>query len=1014
MKANKISLDKYLKYNFALLILTGALFVTLLAILVPVYFATKNYAILIVGAIVSAFFIIILVLGLVFTGIAFYDIFYRGLYAVSRDNLKTLSEKKVKLKRFGSKRELKEFAELNKQIDRVEELNKNLKISYIHNDYSHAGLEFLDSYYTLTTIDSMVKHYKELIYLSKAYRNAFIEITYDSADEILSDEIQNNIINAIKQNFDYQKLLIGKQSDGKKYLVFIPCIDTITMLQNEVQQFQSSTSVMSSGIEGMSLNMPKVSVVIYPYSDIDEIISDLRYASRQGKLSYFYLPNKLFLRGNDNINELSISLNNISKLISEFSKVDKSESGAEDRTIINDIFTRLVGFLNINEAGVIVFRKEVERFVTAISSTIGDDHIFKLNKHVSDTFIETINNNLDDDGSFYVSSRKHTTSEVGKYFDIYNIESGYFYIVKEKENPIALVYYVNRNSSLILDSYAREGLLMLSTRINYTLKTRRAHEELEYMQGRVDDISKLSNLRLYSIDRNTFELTSFSQTLKDRIRTLELGQKCYKALYDKDSPCKDCPLLTNKKRIFTEGGFTYETSTVLTKARTNEVDLLVSLPGDTLEDHNRFNTEYLTNSFYSFLDRLKGLFLEHSKGYIVIMTIENFKDINQEHGPEVYGLYVRQFVNKAINSVKNIKRIFSIHDNVFAIVLPEMGRVDVSDAVEALFNISKQGGEEEATKGVTLNITYDAFRYPQTFDNEKSFMTALDKYLTTRKVKEVDRLLFEENDYIRPASRKEFILNTIENAVKNNTFIMRMQPVVAASNKHMQGAEILIRLNDDNRNLLFNTFEMIRVAGENNKIAIISDILINYIGEIYNKYGLTVFKQYGFNRLSLNTDYSYFSDPQFFEKIGRMMKKYYFPKDFLGFEINEKELFDYFDKFKVLTKSILANNIAIICDQYSGEFISLDQLKDLGISEIKIGRMKVRNIDTNPDQLKEVLSIAEYAKRVNIKTTLVGVENVDQYKLVRDANKDVNMQGYYFYEPLDSIEMIDKLRKSNI
>lgn len=1014
MKNEGLTLKKYLQINYALLILTGALFITSLCVFVPLYFITKDHILLIVGAAVSAFFIIILTLGLVYTGIAFYDLFYRSLYSVSRYNYKVLSERKITLKGFKARRSIKEIEELNKQIAEIEEINSNVLMSYKHNDYTHVGLEFLDEFYTICTIESLIKRYKEVIYQSKAYRNAFIAITYDCAEEALPEETQNKIVDSIKMNFDYPRTLVGKDETGKRYLVYIPCIDSINVLKSETEQFQSSNSVMTSGLEGMNLNMPKISVVIHPFSDIDEIMSDLRYASRQGKLINFYLPNKLFMRGNDNINELSLSLNTISKLISEVSKVDSSASGADDILVINEVFTRLVGFLNLDEAGVIAYRKEVERYMCAVSASIGDERTFKTEKHVSDSFVHTIASVADDDSSFYVSNRKHAGTEVGKYFDIYNIESGYFYVIKDKDMVIALVYYINRKSSLMLDSYIREALLLLSTRINFTLKTRRANENIEYMKERVNDISRLSNLRLYSVDKNSYDLVNFSETMKDRNRSIELGEKCYKCIYGKDSPCKDCPLITGKKKTFVEGNTLYETSTVLTKANTNTVDLVINLPGDKLEDHNRFNTEYLTNSFYSFLDRLKSLYLEHSKGYILTMTIDNYKDINVNFGPEVYGQYIRQFVGKATKSVKNVKRVFSFHDDVFLIVLPEMGRVDVSDVVEALYNISKVGGNEEATKGTVLNISYDALRYPQTYDNEKDFLTHVDKYLTAKKVKETDRLFFEENDYIRPASRKEFILNTIENAVKNNTFIMRTQPVVAASNKHMLGAEILIRLNDDNRNLLFNTFEMIRVAGENNKIAIISDILINFIGETYNKYGLTVFKQFGFNRLSLNTDYSYFSDPLFFEKIERVMKKYYFPKDFLGFEINEKELFDYFDKFKVLTKSILANNIALICDQYSGEFISLDQLKELGFSEIKIGRMKVKNIDTNPDQLNEVLSIADYAKRVNIKTTLVGVENVDQYRLVRDANKDVNMQGYYFYEPLDPVEMIDKLRKSNI
>ena len=1010
-----LDLRKLLRIIYITLIVLGGLFILDMLILLPIYFVTSNEVVLLIGTIIGFVLMAIMTAGVLLSGNVVYRVFYNGLLYTSRENLDRFINRKGEFVRYESKLNVQEFTSMNKKLDALELSLKNSTVITIHDDYTHFGLEFLDNSYQVAKYESLIKNIRNLIFTAKSYRNAFIQLDYDIQDNQVSKENYDNIIKAIKQNFDYSKTLISVSEDAKRFLIFIPCIDSISRLKEEVENFLQESSVMNQSNDGLVLTMSKVSVVMYPYSDIDEILSDLRYASRQGKRVFFYLPNKLFLKKNDNLNDLSLNVNNVSKVLSMLTSLRFHDSIDKDRFIMKEALTHLIGYLNIDEAGVVYYNSDTDRYRPVVVANIGNNHIFEVEKQVSQTFVSEFRNVIDDDGSCYFSSRKHASRAIGKFADIYGFESGYFYLIEGPQRPLGIVYFANKHSSLILDSYNKEALLMISNAIYNSFQYRQYNEDVAALNRRFDNISKLSNLRVYTINRNTYELTSFSATMKDRNPDIEVGKRCFECLYKKDAPCKDCPLLTGKKRLVKEGNSDYETSLTLDDTNSIEANLLISLPTDTLSDHNRFNSDYLVNSFYSLVDRLKNLYLIRSKGYIITMKIDNQKKLLEDLGNEKYSSLVRKFTSDVAEKVKNVARIYHFNDNIFACVLPEMGRVDISDAVEAMYKLSKN-----ITRGVTkddsFDICYEAIRYPQTFDNEMDLLAHIDKYLITETKHPVDTLHFEENDYIRPASRDGFILETIDNAVKNNTFIMRMQPVVKADNKTINGAEILIRLNDENRNLLFNTFEMIKVAGNNNKIGIISDILINYIGDVYNKFGYTVFKASGFNRISLNTEFSYFSDPDFLVKIEAMMKKYYFPKEFLGFEINERDLFDNIETFKPLARSILSNHVALICDQYTGQYLSIDALKNLGISEIKIGRNIVKNIDTNADNLKEVLSIIDLAKASKMKATLVGVENVDQYNLIKQEesdNKEIYMQGYYFYQPLDNNELIEALRKAN-
>ncbi|MBP5407615.1 MAG: hypothetical protein J6Y42_00560, partial [Bacilli bacterium] len=597
--------------------------------------------------------------------------------------------------------------------------------------------------------------------------------TFESDEDNILEQEQENIIRSLKNHFKYNKVLIGKRNNGKKYIVFIPCIDSISRLKEEVELLSKNIAVSNRGTEGLSVINGKISVIIYPYSDIDEIVSDLAYANRKGKSINFYLPNKLFLRKNEGISDISLNVNNVGKLLSMISTLKNSPSIEQDKKIIGDALTHLIGYLNIDEAGLVLYKRDVDRYLVEVNASLDDRQTFGINKPVSFTFINSLENIIDEDGTYYFSNRNHANSSISKFFDVYGIRGGYFYRLSIDNNTYGMIYFINRNNSLILNSYIKEAILVICTFIDHFQQNRNYLSEVKHMNQRINDISKLSNLRLYTIDKNTFELVAFSETMKDRNINIEIGKKCHKCLYDRDTPCKDCPFITGKKKTYVENSILYETSMVLNKSDGNDIDFLISLPKDSLSDHNRFDVDYLTNSYYSFIDRIKALYLSRSKGYILTLTIDNYMDLNLKHGSEGYAFYIRKFVDKVVNSVKNVNRIYTFHDNVFIIVLPEMGRVDVVDAVEAMYNISKDTYQEENEERSVLNISYEAIKYPQTFDNERDLMQHIDRYLITKDIYKTDSLHFEENDYIRPASRKEFILTTIENAVTNNTFIIR-------------------------------------------------------------------------------------------------------------------------------------------------------------------------------------------------------------------------------------------------
>ena len=48
-----------------------------------------------------------------------------------------------------------------------------------------------------------------------------------------------------------------------------------------------------------------------------------------------------------------------------------------------------------------------------------------------------------------------------------------------------------------------------------------------------------------------------------------------------------------------------------------------------------------------------------------------------------------------------------------------------------------------------------------------------------------------------------------------------------------------------------------------------------------------------------------------------------------------------------------------------------------------------------------------------MKASVVGVENIDQYLLIKQVDETVSQQGFYLYRPLEKQALIEALRGSN-
>ena len=947
-----------------------------------------------------------------------YHLIFDTFYTITHQNYHKILNQEIDFDSYPEGNNIREIDELNKDIKGINKtlvettvINKNL-------DYTSLSLKYIDKEKQIVDADEFHQRLVEIIKKSSSYRNGLLYVYYETkSSKPLQDSQLLHLADYLFRQFEsYPNLLLSPSRWKQGYYVYLPIIDNTNAIREKCLDMIKDLSLPVKDENGSITSTPvHYAYVCYPYSHLDEMFDDIHFAKRMGKNLNFYFPKRIKnLEETRMVHQTTLDLNTMCKISSRFNNV--LEDKKEYSNYLKEIMEEILESMDIDEGGIILYQELNDDFesILHVSKDKENEKRFEPGKKFDQDFIQHLTKICEGDNTYFASRKESCSYEMSRFFDRFGIDSCFFYLVKGETIPLrAIIYFDNIGREMPLNSYLLECLSLFSGKIGDTIVTllrrKRLNEEMRITEG----VLKLSNCFLYKIQANNYTITYVSDGLTLINPGIKPERKCYKAIYGLDRPCQDCPLITAKKKKTEINGFPVETSLTLNMddKEPNRVMLVKQMKKNDEFTDDLFDQNYLINSYYSLMLQMKNAYLSNSKGYLLLLKIDNRNELIRKYGNEKLTQALRIFLNK-VTALESVDNIYMDKPDTFAVLLMEYGQNDVINECEAIYDLSRESCFEDGQS--LFEITYLPISYPQGYPSYKDFLKHAEALYFSGKYKAgLNYIYLDENGYSRPSNKNEFMLSIIDQKFTNREFEVNLQPILNASDKRITGAELLIRLSDDYRKITFNTDELIKIAAKNNKIGLITNALIDYISQLYKEYGLTIFRPYGFKRLNINTDASYFSDPLLEDKLKNLIETNHLPPHFLGFEINEKEIYDHYDDMKTFFQMAINLKIDLICDRYSGEYISLDKLKDLGIQEFKIDRPYTRFIDTDKNKYVMVKELLELAKREELHPSLIGVENMEQYKMITEINKDSSLQGYAFFKPMDSNAFVETLRKNN-
>ena len=272
---------------------------------------------------------------------------------------------------------------------------------------------------------------------------------------------------------------------------------------------------------------------------------------------------------------------------------------------------------------------------------------------------------------------------------------------------------------------------------------------------------------------------------------------------------------------------------------------------------------------------------------------------------------------------------------------------------------------------------------------------------------QTDVMVYDEALHQRELMNERLIAD-VDTAIEERQFIVYFQPKYAVQGDRpvLVSAEALVRWIHPELGFV-SPGAFIPLFEENGLISKVD----NYVWREAARQLCVWKKQYGLNlQVSVNVSRKDLFNGSLCDQLKDIVSENGLKVDDLVLEVTESAYSQDTAQMLQAVKSLRDAGFRIEMDDFGSGYSSLNMLCLMPIDALKIDMKFVRNIVSSKTGYRIVELVVEMARALNVPTIVEGVEDQEQYELVRRVGCDV-VQGYYFSKPVDAAgfeKMIEK------
>lgn len=244
------------------------------------------------------------------------------------------------------------------------------------------------------------------------------------------------------------------------------------------------------------------------------------------------------------------------------------------------------------------------------------------------------------------------------------------------------------------------------------------------------------------------------------------------------------------------------------------------------------------------------------------------------------------------------------------------------------------------------------------------------------------------------------IVNDMERAMKEEQFVLYLQPKYGLKSYELEGAEVLVRwLTPEG---MVSPGKFIPVFEKNGQIMKLDYYIWEHSCKLIRSWLDRGLKPYP---VSVNISRVSMYNPRVVEEIYELTVKYDIPPKLFQLELTESAYTDNPEAIKKAMMQLRDYGFTILMDDFGSGYSSLNMLKDITVDVLKLDMKFMAGADSDNQKKSEsiVANVIRLAKDLYLPVIAEGVEEIEQVKFLNSVGCDY-AQGYYFAKPMPVAE----------
>jgi diguanylate cyclase (GGDEF)-like protein len=389
---------------------------------------------------------------------------------------------------------------------------------------------------------------------------------------------------------------------------------------------------------------------------------------------------------------------------------------------------------------------------------------------------------------------------------------------------------------------------------------------------------------------------------------------------------------------------------------------------------------------------------------IIILSVDNFSTINYRYGYDVGDDYLAQFGKKLSVTAGPDALIVRFSNSKFGILITNQGALPEPQFQAHIIRLCDKicllsGSPFQTKNGFEINkyFSIGISKHSTTYESYHAMEIATETALLEAKKYSISKYSIATTQASSDFLYRKFIIDELPEAIEKSQIKIHYQPQYDLNNQQLIGFEALSEWNHKVLgNIPAETF-----------VAIAEDIALHFEFDlwVFTKVCLQVveWEKQGIKSptIAINVSFKTLEMTTFIPRLNDILEKTRCPTSLIELEITETTSAN---NLKVIHENIikiktLGINIAV--DDFGSGYSSLSLIRTfhLSLHKLKIDRSLIENICNSTIDREFAQKVIELGKVLNLKILAEGVENIEQYNLLKKLGCDF-AQGFYFDKAL--------------